>query len=97
MFSEVDPRKELPLISFDVSENSRLVTNDRTDLSTKQMLSNNVYEDATACLIQYCVITHIYGILKGGTDEPICRAAVEMQTCGPSGGRRGWDKLREQH
>lgn len=37
-------KKELPLISFDVSENSRLVTNDRTDLSTKQMLSNDVYQ-----------------------------------------------------
>ena len=89
VFSEVDPRKELPLISFDVSENSRLVTNDRTDLSTKQMSSNDVCEDATACLIQYRVLTHIYGILKGGTDEPVCRAAVEMQACGRSGGRRG--------
>ena len=88
MFSEVDPRKELPLISFDVSENSRLVTNDRTDLSTKQMLSNDVYEDGAACLIQYRVLTHIYGILKGGTDERICRAAVETQTCGHRWGRR---------
>lgn len=33
VFSEVDPRKELPLISFDVSENSRLVTNDREQTS----------------------------------------------------------------
>lgn len=57
------------------------------------MLSNDVYEDATACLIQYRVLTHIYGILKGGTDEPICRAVVEMQTCG-HGGRGGQDKLR---
>ena len=23
---------------------------------------------------------HIYGIWKDGTDEPICRAAMEMQT-----------------
>ena len=32
------------------------------------------------------------------TDEPIWRAAVEMQkeeTCGHIGGRRGWDELRE--
>ena len=26
--------------------------------------------------------THVYGIWKAGTDEPICRAAVEMQTWG---------------
>ena len=42
---------------------------------------------------------HVYGIYKDGTDEPICRAAVEMQTeqtCGHSGGRRGWGELREQ-
>ena len=29
---------------------------------------------------KYCILTHIYGIQKPGTDEPICRAAVEMQT-----------------
>ena len=29
---------------------------------------------------KYCILTHIYGIQKDGTDEPICRAAVEMQT-----------------
>ena len=26
---------------------------------------------------KYCILTHIYGILKDGTDEPICRAAME--------------------
>ena len=26
------------------------------------------------------ILTHIYGIQKNGTDEPICRAAIEMQT-----------------
>ena len=26
---------------------------------------------------KYCIVTHIYGIQKDGTDEPICRAAVE--------------------
>ena len=63
MFSEVDPRKELPLISFDVSENSGLFTNDRTDLSTKQMLSNDVYEDGTACLIPVsCINTYIWNL-----------------------------------
>ena len=29
---------------------------------------------------QYCILTHIHGFQKDGTDEPICRAAVEMQT-----------------
>ena len=29
---------------------------------------------------EYHILTNIYGIQKGGTDEPMCRAAVEMQT-----------------
>ena len=29
---------------------------------------------------KYCVLTSIYGIYEDGTDEPTCRAAVEMQT-----------------
>ena len=29
---------------------------------------------------KYCILIHIYGISKDGTDEPIYRAAVEMQT-----------------
>ena len=29
---------------------------------------------------KYCVLTHIYEIQKNGTDEPICRAGIEMQT-----------------
>ena len=28
---------------------------------------------------KYCILTHIYGILKNGTDELIYRAAVEKQ------------------
>ena len=28
----------------------------------------------------YSILTHIYGSQKGGTDEPIYRAAVAMQT-----------------
>ena len=28
---------------------------------------------------KYHISRHIYGIQKDGTDEPICRAAVEMQ------------------
>ena len=29
---------------------------------------------------KYCVLIYVYGICKDGTDEPICRAAMEMQT-----------------
>ena len=29
---------------------------------------------------KYRVLTHMYGIQRDGTGEPICRAAVEMQT-----------------
>ena len=29
---------------------------------------------------KYSTEMHIYGIEKDGTDEPVCRAAVEMQT-----------------
>ena len=29
---------------------------------------------------KYCILIHIYGISKDGTDELIYRAAVEMQT-----------------
>ena len=29
---------------------------------------------------KYDILTHVYGIQKDGTDEPIGRAAMEMQT-----------------
>ena len=29
---------------------------------------------------KYHILVHIYGIQKNGTDEPICRAGIEMQT-----------------
>ena len=29
---------------------------------------------------KYCVLMYIHGIWKDGTDEPICWAAMEMQT-----------------
>ena len=29
---------------------------------------------------KYCIVTHIYGIQKDGTNEFICKAAVEKQT-----------------
>ena len=28
---------------------------------------------------QYSILMHIYGILKGGNDDPICRTAKETQ------------------
>ena len=28
---------------------------------------------------QYSILTHIYGIQKDGNDDPICKAAKEMQ------------------
>ena len=50
---------------------------------------------------KYCLLAHIYGIQNDGTDEPIPRAAVEMQTqrtdLWTQEGGKGWDKLREQH
>ena len=29
---------------------------------------------------KHCILTNIYGIQKNGTDEPICREEIEMQT-----------------
>ena len=46
---------------------------------------------------KYHILTLIYGIQKDGTDEPIYRAIQTYgdpdteQTCGHSGGRKGWD------
>ena len=40
---------------------------------------------------KYCVLTHMYGVKKDGTDESVCRAGIEMQTdrmdmwCGAGG------------
>ena len=28
---------------------------------------------------KYCILTHIYGTYKGGTNDPTCRAAKETQ------------------
>ena len=42
---------------------------------------------------------HIYKVYQSGSDEPICRAGIEMQTEGTDlwtvRGGRGWDELRE--
>ena len=29
---------------------------------------------------KYCILMHVCGIQKNGTDEPICRAGIEIQT-----------------
>ena len=48
---------------------------------------------------QYSILTHLYGILKAGNDNPTCK--TEKQTrmyrtdFGTLGRRRGWDVLRE--
>ena len=39
--------------------------------------SNQQSEDF---LNKYCILKHIYGIKKNGTDKPICRAEIETQT-----------------
>ena len=44
------------------------------------------------------ILTHIYGIQKNGTDEPICKAGIEtqMQRVGVwawGGGKGVWDEL----
>ena len=49
---------------------------------------------------QYSILTHVYGILKYGNDNPICKTEKETQmyieqTFGLYGRRRGWDDLRE--
>ena len=50
---------------------------------------------------KYLILTYMYTeSTKNGTDEPIYKPGVETQTqktCRRSGGRRGWDELREQH
>ena len=28
---------------------------------------------------KYCILMHMYGIWRNGTDEPICRKGMEMQ------------------
>ena len=48
---------------------------------------------------KYCILMHIYGIQKDGTDESICRAVMvtqhREQTYGHSRGQSGWKALRE--
>ena len=48
---------------------------------------------------KYCVLMHIYGIYKNGTDELICTAGIGTQTQGTDlwtwGERGGWDERKE--
>ena len=48
---------------------------------------------------QYSILTYIYGILKDGNDNPICKTEKETQMYRTDFGtlwrRRGWDVLRE--
>ena len=44
---------------------------------------------------KYCILTHICGIQKNRTDEPVCKAAIETQlqrtnVWTPRGGQWGW-------
>ena len=38
---------------------------------------------------KYRILTHVCGIQKNSTDEPICRAGIEKKTCGHTGERGG--------
>ena len=47
---------------------------------------------------KYRILTHVRGIQKNGTDEPICKAEIETQTqriniWTPRGGKEEWDEL----
>ena len=49
---------------------------------------------------KYRRLTHLYGILKNGTDEPSDKAAIKTETENRfedmgSGGSGSWDKVRE--
>ena len=50
---------------------------------------------------QYSILTHIYGILKDGNYNPVCKAAKRHrcieQSFGLCGRGRGWDDLGEWH
>ena len=46
---------------------------------------------------KYCILMHLYGIYKNGTDDSICRnrdAEVENGLV-DTGRRGGWDELKE--
>ena len=45
---------------------------------------------------KYCILTHIYGILKDGTEEFVCKASNEKQTkiTGKTGMGKGKERVR---
>ena len=46
---------------------------------------------------KYCILTHVCRVSKNGTDEPICRAGIELLTWGTDmGGRGEWYQLGDQ-
>ena len=73
----------------------------QSEVSQKPVIQSEVSQKEKN---KYHKLTHIYGVKKNGTDEPICKAAVETQTqrtdrqtCEHNRGRREWDEWREQH
>ena len=53
-----------------LSMGSHRVGHDLSDLAVASQKEKN----------KYCILTHIYGIQKDGTDVPIYRAGIETQT-----------------
>ena len=62
-------------------DNGTLLSNKKACIS----VSSNQVDERTACYIElsqkeknkYCTLMHIYVIKKDGTDELVCRAAIE--------------------
>ena len=70
------------LINLGTSKSVRLSQFESVSLSLKQMNLEPIIQSAESQKEKnkYCVLMHIYGIFKAGTNEPVCRAAVETQT-----------------
>ena len=50
------------------------------DISEKHEIYLMLYFIKFKLFFKYHILIHIYGIEKNGTDEPICKAGIEMQT-----------------
>ena len=48
-----------------------------------------------AIYFTYCALTHVHGTKKDGTDEPICKTAMEMQTWEQRYGHRQRGRRRD--
>ena len=70
------------LINLGTSKSVRLSQFESVSLSLKQMNLEPIIQSAESQKEKnkYCVLMHIFGIFKAGTNEPVCRAAVETQT-----------------